>query len=180
MRLYRLLTVDVGYYMPPYKSVNVYFLKALISGKKRAIKTNDVRHLYAPQYDSLSISKILEFASAFPAVNEYLPEARDIPALPRQWILNICFRIIGQEFADFVRSAVDNRHEKLAMRHDMAVEVDPEILAVIQASTHVSTMKGNSAHLLKIGTKRRRSKAEMIEFRKMREEPLEVIAAKDS
>ena len=79
-----------------------------------------------------------------------------------------------------MRSAVDYRHEKLAMRHDMAVKVDPEILAVIQASTHVSTTKGNSAHLLKIGTKRRRSKAEMIEFRKMRDEPLEVIAAKDS
>ena len=93
--LHRLLTVDVGYYMPPYKSVNVYFMKALMSGKKRAIKTNDVRHLYAPQYDTLSISKILAFAADYPAVQEYLPEARDIPTLPRQWIINICFRIIG-------------------------------------------------------------------------------------
>ena len=62
----------------------------------------------------------------------------------------------------------------------MAVEVDPEILAVIQASSHVSTTKGNSAHLLKIGTKRRRTRAEMEEFKKMKEEPLEAIAAKDA
>jgi hypothetical protein len=31
--------------------------------KKKAISNKEVKHLYAPQYSSLSIEKILEFAS---------------------------------------------------------------------------------------------------------------------
>ena len=177
---HRLLTVDVGYYLPPYKCINVYFMKALMSRKKKALKTTDIKHLYAPQYDSLSVSKLLDFAAAYSAVEEHLPEPRDIPLLPRQWILNVCFALIGNDFTDFVRSQIEQRNLKLADRNDLNVDVDPEILAVIQNSTAVSTQKGTSAHLLKIGSKRRRSRAEIAEFRALRDQPLELIAAKDA
>ena len=178
--MYRLLTVDVGYYLPPYKSINVYFMKDLMAKRKRAIKINDVKHLYAPQYDSLSISKILDFAAAYPSVEEHLPDPRDIPMLPRQWLLNVCYCIIGPDFAEFVRGQIENRNTKLAERNDMNVEIDPEILAVIQASTHVSTLKGTGAHLLKVGSKRRRTRAEILEHKALREAPIEAIAAKDA
>ena len=62
----------------------------------------------------------------------------------------------------------------------MKVEVDPEILEIIKNSTAVSTMKGNGAHLVKAGSKRRRTRAEMIEFKAMRENPIEALAAKDT
>ena len=62
----------------------------------------------------------------------------------------------------------------------MNVAVDPEILAIIQASTHISISKGNSAHLLKVGSKRRRTRAEMEEWKAIREAPLEAVAAKDA
>ena len=167
--LRRLLTVDVGYYLPPYKCINVYFMKALMSNKKKALKTTAVKHLYAPQYDTLSVGKLLDFAAAYPAIEEYLPEARDIPLLPRQWVLNVCFTVIGSDFGDFVRAQIEQRNTKLADRNDLNVDVDPEILAVIQNSTAVSTQKGTSAHLLKIGSKRRRSRAEIAEFRALRD-----------
>lgn len=155
-------------------------MKALMARKKKALKTSDMKYLYAPQYDTLSISKLLDYAAAYHAVEEYMPDARDIPMLPRQWILNICFSIIGQDFADFVRGQIDDRHTRLAESQDMNVEVDPEILAVIQNSKAISTTKGNSAHLLKVGSKRRRTRAEMEEFRALRENPIEAIAAKDA
>ena len=148
-------------YLPAYKCTNVYWIKDIMRGKKKAIKTSEVKYLYAPQYDSLSISKLLDFAAAYQAIEDYLPEARDIPMLPRQWILNVCFTIIGADFGDLVRGQVDNRHSKLAERQDMNVEVDPAILAVIRTSSAVSTTKGNSAHLLKVGSKRRRTRAEI-------------------
>ena len=53
------------------------------------------------------------------------------------------------------------------------------MLAVIQASSAVSTTKGSSAHLLKVGSKRRRTRAEMEEFRAIRDNPFEALAAKD-
>ena len=53
----------------------------------------------------------------------------------------------------------------MAEKRDMNVAIDPEILAVIQASNAVSTQKGSSAALLKIGAKRRRTRAEIDEHR---------------
>ena len=61
------------------------------------------------------------------------------------------------------------RNEKLAQDQDLNIAIDPDILAVIRSSTAVSTQKGNSAALLKVGSKRRRTKVEMEEFRHMEE-----------
>ena len=82
-----------------------------------------------------------------------------------KWLLNVCFSVIGAEIAAFVRDRVDQRNEQLTERNDLNVAVDPEILDVIRASTAVSTQKGSAAHLLKIGSKRRRTRAEIDAFR---------------
>ena len=58
-------------------------MKALIAKKKKAIKTEAVKYLYAPQYSSLSLQKVLEFAGQFEEVAEYFPDDRDIPMLAR-------------------------------------------------------------------------------------------------
>ena len=96
-----------------------------------------------------------------------------------QWILNVCYGVIGAPIANFVRQRVDERNQELAERQDFNVAIDPEILSVIKASTAISTQKGNSAMLLKVGSKRRRTKAEMDEFRAQQENQFEAMAAKD-
>ena len=58
-------------------------MKDLITRKKKAIKTTDMKYLYVPQYESLSVQKILDFARTYPEIFEYLPDAKDVPALPR-------------------------------------------------------------------------------------------------
>ena len=70
--------------MPPIKCMNIYFAKAVIGKKKRAIKTNAIKYLYAPQYDTLSIKKVLDFAAAYAGFEDYMPDAKDVPLLPRQ------------------------------------------------------------------------------------------------
>ena len=87
-----------------------------------------------------------------------------------QWIINVCYSVIGRDFSDFVRGQIEARNEYVANKQDLHVEIDPEILAVINASTAVSTQKGNAAMLMKIGSKRRRTRAEMEEFRAMGDE----------
>ena len=57
------------------------------------------------------------------------------------------------------------RNDSMAEKRDMNVQIDPAILAVIQASNAVSTQKGSSAALLKIGSKRRRTRVEIDEHR---------------
>ena len=52
--------------------------------KRKAVKTGQIKHLYAPQYNSLSVDKILAFAWQFNEIHAYFPEKRDISMLPRQ------------------------------------------------------------------------------------------------
>ena len=47
----------------------------------------------------------------------------------------------------------------------MNIELDPEILEVFKASSSISTHKGSATGLLKIGSKRRRTRAEIDELR---------------
>ena len=97
-----------------------------------------------------------------------------------QWIANVCYSVIGDDFANFVRAAIEARNEGVAQKQHLHVEVDPEILAVINASTAVSTSKGNAAHLMKINSKRRRTRAEMEEFRAMGDGQARLIDLKDA
>ena len=78
-----------------------------------------------------------------------------------------------------MRDRIETRNESLAERQDLNVEVDPEILEVIRGSTAISTTTGNSAHLLKVGSKRRRTKAEMEEFRALQDGQLHAMMEKD-
>ena len=73
----------MGYYLPHYKVVSVYWMKDLLSKKRKAIKTSEIQTLNVPQYESLSIKKMLDFASAYNEVEDYFPDPREIPHLPR-------------------------------------------------------------------------------------------------
>ena len=48
LNLCSLLTVDVGYYLPNYKTINVYWMKEIMANRKKAIKNQDVSYLFAP------------------------------------------------------------------------------------------------------------------------------------
>lgn len=76
--------MDCHKYLPPYQAVTVYFMKDIVAGKKRAVKNTDIVHIAAPQFSALSIEKILTHATRFQAIYAYLPDEKDIPALPRQ------------------------------------------------------------------------------------------------
>ena len=84
-----------------------------------------------------------------------------------KWVLDVCYTIIGQPFSDFVREKIVDRNEKLADKNDLNVAIDPKILDIIKSSSQVSTQHGSSVHLLKVGAKRRRTRAEIEEFRSL-------------
>ena len=74
---------EVGLYLPPYKCCNIYWLKLIITMRKKALKNSEIKHCFAPQYESLSIKRLFEFCSLHPEVYEYFPEERDLPRLNR-------------------------------------------------------------------------------------------------
>ena len=95
-------------------------------------------------------------------------------------MVNVCSTVICQPFTDWVRAMIEERNHKLAEKQDLNVEIDPDIMAVIQASTAVSTQKGNSAYLLKIGSKRRRTRVELEELKKEEEDRDHIAAAREA
>ena len=63
----------------------------------------DVRHITIPQYKSLKIEKIAEFVSPYNKVGQYLPDPKEIPKLPKQWIANICNTVLKDIFSAWVK-----------------------------------------------------------------------------
>lgn len=91
----------------------------------------------------------------------------------------MCHTVIGEPFSSFVRERSEERNESLAERQDLNIAIDPEILQIIKSSTAISTQTGSAAHLLKIGSKRRRTKAEIDEYRQIQDERMTAMIEKD-
>lgn len=81
--------------------------------------------MFCPQYETLKIEAILKFASHYHLFENYLPKERDIPKLPRQWIVYVCHSMIGDEFASWVKLRVDQRIKKLIEEQNLAILLDP-------------------------------------------------------
>ena len=58
---------------------------------------------------------------------------------------------------------VDNRHEEVADKKQLYIEMDPEIAEIYNNSKAVSTNQGSSHNLMKASAKRRRSKKQIQE-----------------
>ena len=66
----------------------------------------------------------------------YLSDSRD--RLPRQWLINVCNTIMGRLFAQWVERVCRSRNENLANKHDLLIEMDPDIARVFTQSTSIS------------------------------------------
>ena len=90
-------------------------------------------------------------------------------ALLVQWVINICYSVLDAPFAEWTRRMCNERNEGLADRQDLNIAIDPDIMRAFQQSTAISTHKGSSTGLLKIGSKRRRTKAEVMQLKEEKE-----------
>ena len=59
------------------------------------------------------------------------------------------------------------------------IDMDPELYKAFTQSTQISSAHGNGSQLLKAGPKRRRNKAEMVEFRQEQESREEAVNDKN-
>ena len=59
--------------------------------------------------------------------------------LPRQYVINVIYTIVGQDFREWVNRLVDQRHEELVEKKQLYIEMDPEVAEVYNNSKAVST-----------------------------------------
>ena len=145
------LTVKAKAYLSAHETVTIYWLKDLINSKKQCkysarpltpcpdIKCDKVKIFFVPQYEGLSIETILGLRVWHPEVNAYLPDDRDIHKLPRQWLANVFYTIIGEPFQIWVDKMVDNRNTKVAKAGNMMIEMDAEVYEAFKNSTQISS-----------------------------------------
>jgi hypothetical protein len=119
----------------------VYFLRELMSLKKKRLHTTQIRTIHVPQYEGLGIKEIRQFLDeVHPEVYDYLPEPDiELPKTPKQYVVNVVATILKEEFSKWVKLQVWARHEKVAVKKDVMIQMDPEMLAIFQASTAVSS-----------------------------------------
>ena len=55
-----------------------------------------------PQYESLTLDLILDFGLSYPAVEAALPIMREIRKMPRAYICNIIYTLVGEAFKKWV------------------------------------------------------------------------------
>ena len=102
--VYRLLTSDTGLYLSSYETMTTCWnLRDLMAGKRTKIKANAIKHINVPQFEGLTIETMLKLASRSPAVMRALPtEEKERNKLPRQYIANVIFTVLGDEFEEWV------------------------------------------------------------------------------
>ena len=64
-------------------NTTVYFLKDILSQKKRYVPNERVQTLFIPQYKNLSVERILAFVVEKPSVADFLPDELDLVKVPK-------------------------------------------------------------------------------------------------
>ena len=79
--------------------MTVWHMRDLVSGEKRLIMQNQVKHIVVPNYEGLTIEKMLDFAKDYPNVMMALPIEAEIHKLNRGYLANVIHTIVGEPFA---------------------------------------------------------------------------------
>ena len=63
---------------------------------------------------------------------------KEVQKLPRAYLANVIYTLVGKPFADWVTRGIEARNAKMKLKNDLLVEMDPEIARIFQTSSSVS------------------------------------------
>jgi hypothetical protein len=110
--VYRFLTLECGVYLPSYETVTIFHMRDMVAGKRKRIKEKEVNHINIPHFDGLSVEKFLAYAADRPEVMMALPILeRERLKMPRGYIANVIYTIVGEDFRQQVEARVNQRHD---------------------------------------------------------------------
>ena len=91
---------------------------------------------------------MITYAKEYPAVMLRLPIEKEIPHLPRNYIGDVIYTIVGDPFYKWKDDKIEVRNRKLAEKQDQFCDMDPEIAAAFRASTAISCKYSYALSLL--------------------------------
>ena len=72
-----------------------------------------MKFINVPQYEGLKTDAVLQWVRPFNDVFDYLPDGRDMDRMPRAWITNVIYSVVGQPFKDYVNQKIEARNNAL-------------------------------------------------------------------
>ena len=67
-----------------------------------------------------------------------LPNEKEIPKLPKQYLANVVYTVCGDRFHNWVSKKIEERNVRVQNDKDLMINVDPIIAAAFNNSTAVS------------------------------------------
>ena len=129
--VFKFVAGECGAYLPDYDNVTIWHLRDMAAGKRTIIKSQNIKHLYVPQFEHLAIKDMMEYCGSIPKVMKAFPiETKEIKKFPRQYIANVIYTLVGSPFEQWVNKRIKDRHRKIAEEKDLNIELDPEIAAL--------------------------------------------------
>ena len=78
-------------------------------------------------------------AAKYENVADYMPDGADLLRMPRQWLINVAYTIIGEPFEKWIGGQVTTRNTKVAENNKLMIHLDPTIAQCFKDSTQVSS-----------------------------------------
>ena len=103
------------------------------------LRADRVKQMHVPMYKGLTIDNILAEGRRSPAVSNYLPDEKDLHRLPRQWLANVIYTLVGESFQTWVTQCIRSRNDHIAEKQNLIVELDPVIAAAFNNSLNISS-----------------------------------------
>ena len=139
------------------------FIRALLNGRKRYFKNDELRKVKVPRYKQLTFAKVLDHCAGKPTVMAYLPNQRldGEPTCDRDFLFTILNTLEPDYFPAQLREVEEEKKLKMQSQVSDVIEVKPEILELINAFDF--PMKGSSKGgaralcMLKAGARKRKT-----------------------
>ena len=97
-----------------------------------------VKTLNVPYYENLTLAHIWKFAADHPEVNKFLPAEEDRDDLPRSWVVNVLFSVLGGKFAKWINRQMEARNKLRLKDQNKEAVMLPKFAASFRASTDIS------------------------------------------
>ena len=99
-----------------------------------------MRFIHVPSYNLLKLEVLLKWAGDnSQQVWLYLPIEREICKLPKAWVANVIYSVIGESFAEFVKLKIKERNRKMVTEKNLMINIDPHIHQAFMRSTTQSS-----------------------------------------
>lgn len=91
----------------------------------------------------------------------FLPDRDEVHRVPRRWLGDIIYSVVGQPFKDWRDNAISERHSKIRVVRNLDIAVTKVAFEAFHNSKLLSTTKGKAHINFQKSTQKRRKRAQI-------------------